>query len=63
MTQINCKIVKETVATAILALYRQAGWWSTEDKDSDLEIITKIVANSFCFVIFIAGKFILLYKF
>ena len=51
MTQINCKIVKETDATAILALYRQAGWWSTEDKESDLEIITKIVANSFCFVI------------
>lgn len=51
MIQANCKIVKETDAKAILALYRQAGWWSTEDKESDLEIITKIVANSFCFVI------------
>lgn len=47
----KCKIVKETDTQAILELYRQAGWWSTEDKESDWETINKIVANSFCFVI------------
>jgi len=51
MLQVDYKIVKETDTKAILGLYLQAGWWQSGDKDEDLNIIAKIVANSFCFVI------------
>ena len=51
MLQANYKIVKETDTKAILGLYLQAGWWQSGDRDEDLDIIAKIVANSFCFVI------------
>ena len=51
MLQANYKIVQETDTKAILELYQQAGWWQSESSDNDLDIIAKIVANSFCFVI------------
>jgi len=51
MLQVDYKIVKETDTKAILGLYLQAGWWQSGDKDEHLNIIAKIVANSFCFVI------------
>ena len=51
MLQVNYKIVQQTDTKAILELYQQAGWWQSESSDNDLDIIAKIVANSFCFVI------------
>ena len=56
MIQANYKIVHETDAKAILELYLQAGWWKSEDGERDLDIITQIVANSFCFVIALVGE-------
>ena len=59
MLQVNYKIVQETDTKAILELYQQAGWWQSESSDNDLDIIAKIVANSFCFVIAILdGKIV-----
>lgn len=55
MTGITIEIVTSADSEAILALYRHPGWWQTDDNPAYLETVTKIVSDTFCFVIAKAG--------
>ncbi len=51
MAQLSYHIIKQADPTVILGLYRQAGWWQPDDKPEYLELVNKIMENSFCFVV------------
>lgn len=51
MSEISYQVVKEADPKAILALYRQPGWWPLDDNPEYLETVKKIISGSFCFVI------------
>lgn len=48
---VKYQVVKAADPEAILKLYRQAGWWQPDEKPEYMELVNKIIANSFCFVI------------
>ncbi|HXK50379.1 MAG TPA: GNAT family N-acetyltransferase [Clostridiales bacterium] len=47
---ITYKIVTETDRDQIIALYRQAGWWSNAD-DADISFVDRIVSGTFIFAV------------
>jgi spermidine synthase len=51
MINITYHIVKEADAAVILQLYRLAGWWQMDENPEYLQTVSKIISNSFCFVI------------
>jgi spermidine synthase len=51
MTNTTYHIVKEADPAVILQIYRQAGWWQMDDNPEYLQTVSKIISNSFCFVI------------
>ncbi|HPM05006.1 MAG TPA: GNAT family N-acetyltransferase [Candidatus Cloacimonas sp.] len=51
MESVIYQVVKHADPQEILSLYRQAGWWQTDEKPEYLDLVSKIMANSFCFVI------------
>jgi len=51
MSDTKISIVKKADPEAILALYRQAGWWQMDENPQYLKTVEKIIANTFCFVI------------
>ncbi len=50
-TEIELKIVKEADPNEILSLYRHPGWWQLDEDPRYLEMVRKIVSDSFCFVV------------
>ncbi len=56
MTNITYHIVKEADAAEILRLYRLAGWWQMDENPEYLQTVSKIISNSFCFVIAKQGE-------
>lgn len=54
MPEIEIKIVKDADPEAVLALYRHAGWWQTDENPKYLETVKKIVSDTYCFVIALA---------
>ncbi len=50
-TNVEYQVVKTADPELILSLYRQAGWWQPDENPVYLELVRKIIANSFCFVI------------
>ncbi|MGC9362481.1 MAG: GNAT family N-acetyltransferase [Candidatus Syntrophosphaera sp.] len=55
MPNLEIKIVKDADPKAILALYRHAGWWQTDENPQYLETVKKIVSDTYCFVIALHG--------
>ncbi|HNT52726.1 MAG TPA: GNAT family N-acetyltransferase [Candidatus Syntrophosphaera sp.] len=55
MPEIKISIETEADPAAILALYRQAGWWQEEDNPQSLDFIARIIRETYCFVIAKAG--------
>ncbi|MDD2332501.1 MAG: GNAT family N-acetyltransferase [Candidatus Cloacimonetes bacterium] len=51
MNDIKYEIVKSADPKAILALYRQAGWWETDDNPEYLNTVARIVSDTYCFVV------------
>jgi ribosomal protein S18 acetylase RimI-like enzyme len=51
MPEIEIKIVKDADPEAILALYRHAGWWQTDENPAYLETVKRIVSDTYCFAI------------
>ncbi len=51
MTEVKYQIVKTADPYTVLKLYRQAGWWQMDDNPLYLDMVSQIIANSFCFVI------------
>lgn len=51
MPDIKISIVKKADPEAILALYRHAGWWQTDENPQYLVTVARIIADTFCFVI------------
>ena len=56
MPDIELSIVTQADPEAILALYRHAGWWQTDDNPEYLRTVEKIIANSHCFAIAAHGS-------
>jgi len=56
MTNTTYHIVKEANPAVILELYRQAGWWQMDENPEYLQTVSKIIGNSFCFVIARQGE-------
>lgn len=51
MASVNYSVVKHADPEAVLKLYRQAGWWQTDENPEYLQTVEQIIENSFCFVI------------
>lgn len=51
MNQIEYKTVNAAPPDKILALYRQAGWWQEEDTPESHDFISRIIRQTYCFVI------------
>jgi spermidine synthase len=51
MPEIEIRIVSSADPAQILDLYRQAGWWQTDDDPRYLDTVAKIVSGTYCFVI------------
>lgn len=56
MSEIQIKIVKTAPAEEILALYRHAGWWQTDENPEYLNTVKRIISDTFCFVIALDGE-------
>ena len=52
--QIEYRVVKTADEKQIMDLYLQAGWW--DDNPDNIITITKIIANSYCFVIAVSDE-------
>ena len=48
---VEYQIVQTADPELILSLYRQAGWWQPDENPAYLDMVSEIIANSFCFVI------------
>ena len=50
MENIKCRTVKSIGRSDIIALYKQAGWWTLKD-DEDHSFVDRIVAGTYVFTI------------
>ena len=51
MKEITYEIVTEADRNQLIALYKDAGWWKTENDEVDPEFVDKIIKGSFSFAI------------
>lgn len=56
MSNLEIKTVQQADPAAILALYRQNGWWEPGENPRHLEQVSGIVRNTFRFVIALDGE-------
>lgn len=49
--ELSYQVVKKADPKVILALYREPGWWQTDDNPEYLDMVQRIISDSFCFVI------------
>jgi len=49
--KVEIKIVKQADTHQLMAIYKDAGWWSESNDDLDPQFLQKIIEGSFCFAI------------
>jgi len=49
--QIKVEIIKAADTEQLKVLYRDAGWWSEDNDNTDPELISKIIRGSFAFAV------------